>query len=41
MPAAGQPEDSGGEGEADKDVDEIVIAEIDGGEPKTDAGDGV
>ena len=41
LPAAGHPEYDGGEGEADEDVDEVVITEVDGGEPEADAGDGV
>jgi len=41
LPAAGEVEDGGGECEADDNVDEIVVAEIDGREPEAEAGDGV
>ena len=41
MEAAGEVEDGGGEGEADDNVDEIVIAEVDGGEPEAEAGERV
>lgn len=41
LPAAGEVEDGGGEGETDEDVDEIVIAEIDGRKPEAEAREGV
>lgn len=41
LAAAGEVEDGGGEGEANEHVDEIVIAQVDGGEPQADTGDSV
>ena len=41
LPATGEVEDGGGEGETDEDIDEIVVAQVDGGEPESDAGDGI
>src|ERR1700687_4107958 len=41
VPMSGHPEYASGESKANEDVDEIVVAEVDGGEPEADAGNSV
>lgn len=38
---AGEVKDGGGKGEADDDIDEVVVAKVNGGKPKAHAGDHV